>query len=650
MTVWRWAAGPGLLLLTACPQPLAFSEDAGSVDAGARCMAAAAAEPVGLFFRETTSSALGTVRTEGFGRPTVVDLDGDGHDDLVATPAHDGLHAQPPWAYTWIALRSKGDGTFEDFTARSGLGDAHVGLLLFGDLDNDGDQDAYGGVIATELVTGTQTPNPWVQQEGWGVWRNDGRGHFTHEGANGTVLRERTQGGVRFVGPELTGALIDFDRDGALDLYLGTWQWTDLKTTLRYTPPPRDLLFRGKGDGTFEDVSAALPDQNPRASGIGTAPSRATGRSTMGVAPGDYDNDGDMDLFVANYGAGRPVGPNASRPLCTPPMYWDQNLLWRNDGSLGSFVEWSAQAGVSATSRGPNGILNEPVLTLGTECPVEMRGTYPGPIGGNHFTPQFGDFDNDGDLDLLVGAISHPDFLQLDPTSLFVNQGAPTYSFTEEAAARGLVWREDEKQVFWVDVDADGWLDIATTGYRSDNEFRVYRQDPATHRFVKVETAVHGVSDRNQEGAAWLDVDDDGDLDLYVANDAEFSTWPTKTGEAGGRVYRNEVAGRNHRLALQLVASKPRDATGARVLITTSSAGTQLREITGPSGHYNAAPSRTVFFGLGGDSCASEVTVRWPDGTVESLGALAGDARYRVEQGRPPVKQADFPPPAARAE
>jgi len=592
------------------------SGDAGDADTDTdECETGAPTAPAAPYFTDVTDEAgLGDDLTLGFGRPMAVDIDGDLRDDLVMSPAHDGEHPVPPASCSWLVLRNAGGGTFEDVSATSGLAEANAGLLVFGDLDNDGDQDAYGGVIAAD-------PDNNVVQDGWGVWRNDGSGAFEHEGANGTKLLQLSCGDATCTASEIAASLVDFDGDGNLDLYVGSWEWSDGVTDQRYTPPGRDQLFQGQGDGTFEDRSDDLPAQNPPPNGVTDPVGASFGRAAMGTAPGDYDNDGDMDLFVANYGVGRP-----GLGLCQPPMYWDRDLLWRNDGDL-AFVDVAAAAGVAATMRGPNGVTDEEPLVMGDECPADVQGTYPSPIGGNSFTPQFGDFDNDGDLDLVVGAIAHADYLQADPTLLFVNQGAPDWIFTEESLDRGLEYREDEKQVFFVDVDNDGQLDIAATGFRdaATNDFRVYLQQEDHTFALAIEGEETGITDRKQEGAAWLDYDGDGDLDLFIAKDA-----------ANGILFRNDIGDDNHRIALRLTATAPRDATGARVTIE-SSAGPQLREVTGPHGHYNPQLPRTVYFGLGGDTCAASVVIRWPDGEEQQLGDLAADRLYTVAQGEAPA-------------
>ena len=142
-----------------------------------------------------------------------------------------------------------------------------------------------------------------------------------------------------------------------------------------------------------------------------------------------------------------------------------------------------------------------------------------------------------------------------------------------------------------------------------------------SHTFRLLATAETGIDDQHQEGLELLDHDADGDLDLYLAED-----------DGSATLWENTAADANHFLVLRLVANAPRDATGARVTLD-SSAGPQLREITGGHGHYNPQHPRAAYFGLGGDTCAGAVTIRWPDGEVQELGEVAADQILLVEQG-----------------
>lgn len=175
--------------------------------------------------------------------------------------------------------------------------------------------------------------------------------------------------------------------------------------------PSKDELYRGDGTGKFTSVE--LPDQhNPLTS---TVDVRMVGvvRRGYDLCPADYDDDGDIDLFMNNYGAGRPA-------MDSPPTYWDWNILWRNEGGM-SFVDLSEVSQVHATTRGIGGVQEEtPVVIGGT--------TFPGPIGGNGFGCHWGDFDNDGDLDFFMP--------QSATGRLFENKAAQNNALVIETVAK----------------------------------------------------------------------------------------------------------------------------------------------------------------------------------------------------------------------
>lgn len=539
------------------------------------------------YFVEVTEAVLNDV-TMRSSRAMVVDLDGDGVDDLVTLPTTvaEGQAFNPAFA---INEGPGGDGqvTFRDATADSGMADAEAVIMAFGDVDNDGDEDCFTG-------SSFRAPNAAV-----GVWLNDGAGHFTYAGKSG-IANPVIQGSIY---KEMAAiSLADFDGDGLIDLYLGFWYGGDTAGN-QYLPPP-DELYKGDGGGAWAQFP--LPSQtNPLT--VQVAPDFVgVGRAAYGMSVADADNDGDLDMFINNYGAGRPAAGS-------PPRYWDHNLLWRNDGDM-SFADVGAEAGVAATERGIGGIEDE--------TPVVMNGqTLPGPIGGNGFGCQFGDLDNDGDLDLVVGTIAHPDYPQSDRTMLHYNQLADpgaALSFTEESNARGLEYYEDELHPALVDIDNDGRLDFAMSRLRRGSKWEMYFQRP-DGTFAKATWADSGVDIERPAPSVWLDFDGDGDLDFFM---------PKGT----GRLFENTVGQANHWLELRLVANAPRDASGARVTIETS-AGTQMREIVGPNGHYNTQLTRGAYFGLGGDSGAADVTIRWPDGEVQTLGDVKADHALRVVQG-----------------
>jgi len=573
--------------------------------------------PTAPYFREIPAAENGLEGVLVAGRGMVVDLDGDGWDDLVTMPVDNGASDSPPAPaealVPTLARNLGGDGApfrFANATGASGLGDAPMAIAVLGDVDGDGDQDLFAGQSARSRATP-------------GIFLNDGDGAFTavDDPGVGTGLI------VADVWVEqAAGVFGDFDGDGNLDLYVGSWRSGTIDAEGRATGVPfrdfgePDELFLGDGTGRF--VAQELPPQtNPRS--VEVHPDLAgTARPAYGACTADVDDDGDLDVFVNNYGAGRPA-------LGSPPRYYDHNFLWRNDSAgpgAVTFVDVGVAAGVDATLRGIGGVQDESSMA------VRVGGqTYPHPIGGNGFGCHFGDLDNDGDMDLAVGTIAHPDYPQSDRAMLHINQGNAT--FTEESAERGLEYTEDELHPVLVDVDQDGRLDLGMSRLRCYEEdrrppqlpedhcrFELYLQEASGGTFAMIPNEDTGIDIRRPSATVWSDIDHDGDLDFFMPK-----------GD-GGRLFENTVGQANGHLVLELVARGPRDATGARVTATTS-AGTQTREVTSGGGHYNNQHTRRVHFGLGGDSGARDVTIRWPGGGVTRLGDVTAGYTLRVEQG-----------------
>lgn len=531
--------------------------------------------PSGPWFTERTDE-VGLSEGVNAGRAMLVDFDGDGREDVVTLPV-----TEAPLTPRFFRNESEaGQVLFRDVTASSGMAEASIALLVFADLDGDGDMDAFAG---TSFRSGV---------EHGGIWENTGAGRFEHRGLSG--LDDGRASAQTF--EEMAAAsLADFDGDGHLDLYVGHWYPGSERGN---GTPSGDRLYRGDGALGFTPVD--LPEQTNPLTLEGNPLLFGVGRAAYGIAVADYDEDGDLDIFVNNYGAGRPA-------LGSAPKYWDHNLLWKNGGNL-DFVDVSVEAGVAATLRGIGGVEEE--------APLEFNGqTWPSPIGGNGFGCQFADFDNDGDLDLVVGTIAHPDFRQSDRTMLHVNQGPPDYHFTEESAARGLEYYEDELHPVLLDVDGDGQMDLAMSRLRGGSKWRLYFQTP-DHGFALTAVAETGVDIERPGPTLWLDADGDGDLDMLMPK-GRLRYFENRVGDAFGH--------------LQVRLQDASSTVGSRVFVR-SSAGLQQRMISAGEGHYNTQQSRTLHFGLGTDTGAAAVRVKWPDGTETDLGTVRRDVHIRVER------------------
>jgi hypothetical protein len=467
-------------------------------------------------------------------RVTWGDVDNDRFDDLL-------LDAQ-------VLLRNQGNGTFADVSAQAGIQGFSQGLAVFGDVDNDGDQDLYLGVYTAQ----NPLPVPGDPQDR--ILLNDGTGVFTPVPAPCGVEEFSTTSAAAFG---------DYDADGCLDIYVGNWLEEYPKI-----PAMKDFLFKGNCDGTFTDVtdSVGMTDQG----GANNSP-------CYGVAWCDYDNDGDMDIFVGNYG-------------------WVANFLWENRG--GTFVNVAAAKGVDK----------------------DDISTY----GGNTFGEDWGDVNNDGNFDLFMTEIAHPRYLpDTDISSLQINSGPPNYTFQNERVQRGIAYDEGDIEASFIDFNNDGRLVLCVSSLYPLHYARLYRQEP-DGKFTDV-TYLAGINVHDATNHAWADYDRDGDVDLAITN---------RTTGHHVYLYRNEVGTQNHWVTFRLEgADCNRSGIGARTTLT-SAALVQHREVQGGKGHFNSQPSMPVEFGLAQNTTINEVKVRWPCGRVETFTGVAEDGFYLLREGQ----------------
>jgi hypothetical protein len=515
-------------------------------------------------------------------RLAFVDLNGDGRDDIVAHSLFPNPKAGIPFEH--LVFLSNGDGSFRDFSDESGLRTVQAGFFAFGDVDNDGDQDAFAGL---DLPLAPHTHQ---------LLLNDGKGHFAQKANSGL------EGSA---GDTVAGNAIfaDFDGDADLDLFVGNGQTS-------YVAP--DQLFEGRGDGTFVDATAKL---RPTIS-----------RPSNGSVACDYDNDGDLDIFVSTYGVSQELGAN---------------VLWENPGSSGNFQNVAVARGFASLATG-NYFLAETGYGKDAES-----GKGPGQyVGSNGFGLQCEDATNDGLMDVFLTTISHPvasDYSRKwsDPSQLLVNQGPGAgYAFVNTWLERGLPFNEGDVDGAMVDFDNDGYLDLSISrdrkyeaGFSDPDQkswFGLLRQRPdGSFQSVGVDSGINDPAQQlyRMKGAqnhAWSDIDGDGDVDLLVGG----------RDQGGGRpnfLFRNDLGSRNDWLAIRLEGDGQhvnRDAIGARVSLVYPDR-TLMRELKSTRGMYNGSDTRVLHFGLGELGCDFLAQVRWPDGkVVEIPGAQLGRNHY----------------------
>lgn len=457
---------------------------------------------------------------------------------------------------------------FTDVTDSFGLKNRHESRVAWGDYNNDGYDDL--------LLNGCQ------------LLRNDSGRMFVE------VTREVGLAGVSGRG----GVWADYDNDGWLDIWMSAGSGLD-------------RLWHNDS-GRFHDVTAE-------------AGCPADSFPTEGAAWADFDNDGWVDLYCANYEnwelhtyypdrlwhnrAGTFVDRTESAGIRPP---WGKDLAGRgvawadynNDGFLDCYVSnyrlcenflWHNCEGKTFTNlAGQLGISGD-----------EVNGWYGHTIGS-----EWADFDNDGDLDLFTADLAHPRYIEFSNRSrLYENLGTGAYPrFADRRAAAGIRYEETHSDPAWADVDNDGDLDLYITsvyeGRRSFlylNEGRLRRHAPVSFREV---TWLSGTRCFNGWGAAFSDFDNDGDMDLVVGSGS------------GVRLFRNDTRNNYHWLKVKVVGhSANRAGIGCRVRVRQKRR-CQIREVQGGKG-TTSQHSLVQHFGLGTDTKGLTVDVRFsPDRTV----------------------------------
>jgi enediyne biosynthesis protein E4 len=470
---------------------------------------------------------------------------------------------------------SGGKLSFTDVTDRSGLISRGDGMgVATGDFDNDGCVDVY----LTNLG-----PNQ--------LFHNNCDGTFTD-----VSKQSRTTG--ESDGWSVSAAFVDYDRDGWLDLFVGNYlRWNEAMSTPChaasgrpdycspnvYQPLP-SRLYHNNRDGTFTDVTAAA----------GVA--RDFG-PTLGVSTADFDNDGWPDVYVANDG--------------------QPNQLWINQRD-GTFKNAGLRAGAALSASG------KAKGSMGVDA---------------------GDFDNDGDEDLFMTELTG------EGANFFVNDGRA--AFEERGVSSGLNRMTSSRTGFgaaWLDIDNDGWLDLLTANgavqaiealARVNDPFPLHQRlqlirNSRNGRFEEITDQGGTVFHESEvgRGAAFGDIDNDGDVDVVVNNN-----------NGPARLLVNNIGNKNHWIGLsvrsvhlqvdQRSADGPpkgghydRNALGARVGVVLDN-GTTLWRRARSDGSYASANDPRVVVGLGPSAHVSSVRVTWPDGKTETWTAVPID-RYTI--------------------
>ncbi len=463
-------------------------------------------------------------------------------------------------------LTVNADGTralkFTDVTAASGIDANAYGMgVATGDYDNDGCIDLYVTTF--------------------------GRNQLFHNRCNGTFTDVSKSSRTDDTGWSSSAAFVDYDRDGWLDLFVGHYLNYSTDTNIKcysvngrsdYCPPhvysaQPSHLFHNNRDGTFTDATASAG----LSSEFGPA---------LGVVTADFNGDGWIDIYVTNDG--------------------QPNQMWINQHN-GTFKNTGLLSGTALSAEG------EAKSSMGVDA---------------------GDFDNDGDEDIVVTELTGQgsDLYVNDGSGIFVDQSARSrlrfgsLPFTGFGAA-------------WLDADNDGWLDILTVNgavtsiedlARANDPFPLHQRKQFFRnlgggQFEDVSASAGAVFEKPAvgRGAAFGDVDNDGDVDVVVGND-----------NGPAELLINQIGNRRDWIGIRAVGGQGqgRDMVGARVGVVRAD-GAMLWRRARADGSYASANDPRVLIGLGTSAKPVRVRVIWPDGKTEEWSDLPVNRYTTLKEG-----------------
>jgi hypothetical protein len=428
---------------------------------------------------------------------------------------------------TNILFINNGNGTFTEVTTGPVVTDrATSSGGSFGDFNNDGYLDLF------------------VQN-----WFGDNNHFYLNQG-DGTFTKVTSGDIVNDGGNSFNSSVTDYDNDGNLDIFVDNGAFTGVGEN--------NFLYHGNGDGTFTKVT--------------TGDIVNDGEQSLSSGWCDYDEDGDVDLFVAN-GA-------------TFDYYGIDNFLYQNNGD-GSFTKITEGVVVSDS--------------------------------GNSTGVSWGDYDNDGDFDLFVANWGRED------NFLYRNDGGGTFTKITE----GIVVNDGGHSVAgaWGDVDNDGDLDLYVTN--DYNENNCYYENNGDGTFTKITEGAFVNDGGRSNGAVWGDYNMDGFLDLFVPN----GQIPSQS----NCLYRNNrLSGYNWINITCIGTISNGSAVGTKVRALASIDGQpvwQLRQVSGQTG-FNAQNSYPIEYGLKEATIVDSIVIVWPSGTVDIYTDVEINTFYQATEGQ----------------
>ena len=502
---------------------------------------------IGLdFIQSIGDDELTNIVESSGGGAAFLDYDQDGYIDLYICSGtwSEGLSGgeKPDKLPGNHLYHNRQDGTFEDVTKKAGVGDPWYSMgVTVGDYNNDSYPDLYVSNYGANVL-----------------YKNNGNGTFTD------VTKRAKVGGNEF---SVGAAWLDYDNDGLLDLYVGNYVNFDPQYKYFYAPDgfpgpmaydsQQDVLYHNKGNGIFEDVTKSM--------GIIDIDGRA-----MGVGAADYDDDGFVDIYVANDHT--------------------VNYLWHNDSGKG-FTDKGTMSGTAFSQAG--------------EATVSM-------------SVDFADYNGDGLLDLFVSDDKY--------CSLYENLGNGV--FNDKSYSSGIAMPAGQF-VGWsssfIDYNNDGNVDIfkinGALKHLYGQEDQLF-ENTGDGKFgdVSTESGKYFEKELVGRGACFGDYDNDGDIDAYIVNLNDY-----------GVFLRNNKGNQNNWLIINLIGqSSNRDGIGSRVKVV-SGGKVQTAQKKSTTGYLSQNDPR-MHFGLAKNETVERIEIRWPSGKLQVLENIKANQILTVKE------------------
>ncbi len=524
-------------------------------------------EKSGITFKHISSPEKRYIVESMSGGVALLDYDNDGWLDIFFVNSLTVDLVKTSGKTKSALYHNNGDGTFTDVAEKAGLSDVGWGMgAAVGDYDNDGFDDVYVTCVGADRL-----------------YKNNGNGTFTDVTAKAGVSDPLWSAGAAFV---------DYDEDGDLDLFVSNYIEFDFNhlpefgkdKTCQYKGVavqcgPRgmigqgDALYQNNGDGTFTDVA--------KKAGV-SDPEKYYG---MGVICSDFDEDGLVDIFVANDS--------------TP------NFYYKNNGD-GTFKEMGFSSGTA----------------------VDENGSEQGSMGVT-----VADYDHDGKLDLFVTNFAD------QGNVLYKNLGRNQFqdsSYAAKIAQASLVYVGWGTKFF--DYDNDGWADIFVANGHVYPQLPDYRQRNLLYKnnrdgtFAEIGTQLGSIftEKRAGRGVGFGDLDNDGDVDVVINNL-----------DGAPQILRNDGGNENNSIMVKTVGVKTnRGGVGARVKVVAGDM-TLVDEVRSGDSYLSQSDMR-LHFGLEKRTKITSVEVKWPNGTVDTVLNPGVNKILTIKEGKGLVDQKDY--------